>query len=98
MTKRIVPLGKNILVLPLPLETYTTEEGIQFSDNEVVPGEVLEVSAENSTVYKKGDRIRFAKDAGLGQYYKGQNCLWIHSGGFPEGHVFGIISDENDGE
>jgi hypothetical protein len=32
MTKRIIAVGKNILVLPLPLETYTTEEGIQFSD------------------------------------------------------------------
>lgn len=98
MTRNIVPVGHNLLIEPLPKENYETQSGIKFTDNEVVPGKVLEVSAEDSEVYKKGDIIRYAKDAGLAQYYKGKNCLWIHSGGFPAGHVFGIISDEKDGE
>lgn len=95
MSRTIIPVGKNLLILPLPLETYETESGIKFTDNEVVPGKVMEVSDDNCKVYKKGDIIRYAKDAGLSQYYKGQSCLWIHSGGFPEGHVFGIILEEN---
>jgi len=96
MTKRIIPVGKSLLIYPLPPETYTTDSGIQFSDVEVIPARVMEVSAEDSEVYKKGDIIRYAKGAGLDQYYKGKKCEWINSGGFPAGHVFGIISEEND--
>ncbi len=96
MTKKITPIGRSLLIFPLPPETYTTDSGIQFSDTDIISATVMEVSAEDSEVYKKGDRIRYAKEAGLAQYYKGKNCIWIHSGGFPEGHVFGIISEEND--
>ncbi len=96
MTKKITPVGKSLLIYPLPPETYTTDSGIQFSDTDIISATVMEVSADDSEVYKKGDKIRYVKGAGIDQYYKGKKCEWINSGGFPTGHVMAIISEEND--
>lgn len=96
MAKAIKPVGKNILILPLPKENEQSEGGLILVDNTLAKGKVMEVSAEYNETYKKGDIVIYAENAGIHQYYKQQNCLWLNPVGFPDGHIVGIISDEKE--
>ena len=92
--KKITPLGKNILVLPLSKESHTTEGGIHISDTSIAKAKVMEVSDELKDVYKKNDIVIYAENAGISQYYKQQQCLWLNATGFPEGHILAIIEED----
>ena len=96
--KSIQPIGDNILVLPLPKENHERESGIVIVDNTLTKGKVMEVSNEYQDVYQKGDIVIYPESAGVSQYYRSQNCLWLNPVGFPKGHIIGIVSDENEGE
>lgn len=97
MTKRIKPVGKSILIVPLPKENEQSEGGLIIVDNTLTKGKVMEVSAEFDETYKKGDIVIFPEGAGIHQYYRNQNCLWLVATGYPDGHIVGIISDEKEG-
>jgi len=92
--KKIIPVGENLLALPLPKENHTTESGISIVDNTLAKAKVMEVSNEFAHIYKKGDIIIFTENAGISQYYKQQQCLWLNPNGFPKGHIVGIVNDE----
>ncbi len=89
----IVPVGKNIIVLPLPKENHTTESNIEIIDNTLAKAKVMEVSDEFSHIYKKGDVVIYTANSGISQYYKQQQCLWLNPTGFPEGHIVGIVKE-----
>lgn len=96
MTKRIKPVGKSILILPLPKENEQSEGGLIIVDATLSKGRVMEVSAEYGETYTKGDIVIYPEGAGIHQYYKSQNCLWLNAVGYPDGHIVGIISDEKE--
>lgn len=93
--KKISPLGENLLVLPLPKETHSTESGIQITDTTIAKAKVIEVSEQLKDLYKKGDIVLYAENAGISQYYKRQNCLWLNGTGFPKGHIIAVIEEES---
>ena len=92
--KKIIPVGENILCLPLPKENHTTESGISIVDNTLSKAKVMEVSEEFAHIYKAGDIVIFTENAGIGQYYKQQQCLWLNPNGFPKGHIVGIVTED----
>ena len=94
--KKLRPLGENLLVLPLPKETHSTESGIQVTDTIIAKAKVMEVSEELKDVYKKGDIVLYAENAGIFQYYKSQNCLWLNGIGYPKGNVIAVIDEVNE--
>jgi len=94
--KEIKPIGANLLVLPLPQESHQTESKVIIIDNKLSKAKVMEVSDEYSTIYKKGDVVIYPESAGISQYYKQQNCLWLNPIGYPQGHILGIVSDESE--
>jgi len=94
MTKSIKPLGDNLLVFPLPKEPHTTDSGIQLVDTTIAKAKVMEVSEQLKDVYKKGDIVIYAENAGISQYYKQQNCLWLNGTGYPKGNVIAVIEEE----
>lgn len=96
MTKTIFPIGDNIIIFPLPTESYQTEAGIVFNDPEIAHGKVMAVSQEYKDVYKEGDIVIYSSNAGVSQYYKNKNCLWVNPLGVPKGHIRGIISEDNE--
>ena len=91
--KNILPIGENILVLPLPKENHQTEAGISIVDNTLAKAKVMEVSDDFANIYQKGDVIIYTENAGISQYYKQQQCLWLNPNGFPKGHIVGIVND-----
>ena len=93
--KSIKPLGENLLVLPLPKETHSTEAGIQITDTTIAKAKVIEVSEQLKDLYKKGDIVLYAENAGISQYYKSQNCLWLNGTGFPKGHIIAVIEEDS---
>ncbi len=92
--KKITPVGESLLILPLPKENNTTDAGVIVLDTQLAKGKVMEVSAEFSETYKKGDIVIYAADSGISQYYRNQSCLWVNPNGHPKGHIFGIVNDE----
>jgi co-chaperonin GroES (HSP10) len=77
-----------MIVFPLPKAIHKTENDIQITE-ELDRGQVMEVSAEISELYSKGDVVMFSEGSGVSQYYKQKNCLWLsHT------DIIGIISDE----
>lgn len=86
---KITPLGSRILVAPLPKATFVTETSIQLTES-LERGKVMEVSPEISNLYKKGDIVMFSEGAGIGQYYKQQQCLWLDG----SRDIWGIIEEE----
>jgi co-chaperonin GroES (HSP10) len=94
--KKIVPVGENLLVLPLPKENEQSDGGLIMVENTLTKGKVMEVSHEYYDVYKKGDIVIYPESAGIHQYYKSQNCIWLNATGFPKGHIVGIIGEEKE--
>ena len=92
--KKLRPIGENLLVFPLPKETHTTEAGIKITDTTIAKAKVLEVSEEYKDVYTVGDIILYAENAGISQYYKQKNCLWLNGTGYPKGNVIAVIEEE----
>ncbi len=90
---KITPVGSRIIVAPLPKANFKTEAGIDITE-ELDRGKVVEVSEELNGLYKKGDIVMYSEGAGVAQFYKQQQCLWLNGEGQPKGDIWGIISDE----
>lgn len=91
MSVKLEPQGTKILVLPLETKHAETEGGLTIVDTELTEGEIAEVSAELSEIYKKGDKILFPKAAGTSQFYNHKAHLWLNGTGAPMGDVWAII-------
>ena len=92
MTK-IKPEGAMLIVFPLPSEETVLDSKIIVQDFFLLKGEVLEVSPEFENKYKVGDIILFPEDAGKAIQYQKKSCLWINGKGFPDGEVFGVVTE-----
>jgi hypothetical protein len=95
--QKFEPVGRKMLVLPLQEENYKTSVGIELIQLEFIKVKVVEVSKEYSGMYIPGDVIVISANAGIGQPYNGENCLWIDAKAAPEGDVWFIVrEDDND--
>lgn len=75
---RIQPLGSKLLVLPITgEEDYITEGNIVVVDTELSRAVVVEVGADVTNVFKKGDVVIFPKSRGTSKHYQGKPHLWI---------------------
>ncbi len=90
---KITPVGSRIIVAPLPKANFKTEAGIDITE-ELDRGKVIEVSEELKDLYKKGDVVMYSEGAGVAQYYKQQQCLWLNGEGQPRGDIWGTIENE----
>lgn len=89
---KLEPIGKKILVLPL--ETREDSIGgiiIPAGVNEanLRRGRVVEVSSDLSKKFSIGDVVYYSKDAGYGQRYNGEFCLWLSEREF-DSDIWGI--------
>ena len=81
----IKPFGSQLIVLPLERENLKTESGLDVVQNELKKGEVKAVSEDYYGVLKKGSHVLFPKDIGIGEYYNGEQCIWIDARPVNEG-------------
>lgn len=98
--QKIKPEGSMLIVFPLPKEEKKTEKGIITQDFELVRAEVVEMSEEYESKYKKGDVVLFADSEGVGKslHYQKKACLWINGKAFGDqnGDVWGILTENKD--
>jgi co-chaperonin GroES (HSP10) len=93
---KIKPEGAMLIVFPLPSEETKLDSGIITQDFLLTRGQVLEVSKEFEDKYKEGDIILFPEGAGKAIQYQKKSCLWVNGVGFPDGEVFGIVTETKD--
>lgn len=96
--QKFEPVGRKMLVLPIKEENYKTSGGLELVQLEFIKAEVVEVSKEYSKQYKKGEIIVINAQAGIGQPYNGQSCLWIDAKPSPEGDVWFIVREDVKGQ
>jgi hypothetical protein len=95
--QKFEPVGRKMLVLPLQEENYKTASGLELVQLEFMKVKVIEVSKEYSDIYMPGNTLVISANAGIGQTYNAQNCLWIDAKAAPDGDVWFIIrEDESD--
>ena len=95
--QKFEPVGRKMLVLPLKEENYKTASGLELVQLEFMKVKVIEVSKEYSDIYMPGNILVISANAGIGQTYNGENCLWIDAKAAPDGDVWFIIrEDESD--
>ena len=88
------PLGRKMLVKPLKEDNYKTSVGIELVQTEFMKAEIMEVSKECNKLFKKGEIVVISANAGIGQPYNGESCLWIDSRSAPEGDVWFIVRED----
>lgn len=92
---KIFPQGSNLLINPISKENYKTDSGIEIVDIVLAQGEVMEVSEEYSTIYKKGDIVMYSETAGITQPYNGKLCIWLNGKPVNDGgNVCCVVTDE----
>lgn len=92
----IRPVGRKLLVMPLPHEEETMPSGIIMPETAMADlsrGEVIEVSEEIKHLYKPGDIILFPSKAGIGQLVNGAIHFWLDSRPETE-QIWGIVIPE----
>lgn len=94
----IKPEGSMLIVFPLPKEESETGGGIVVMDFALLRCKVIEASDEWGNKYKKGDVVLISDGDGVGKsiHYQKQSCLWISGKPFPDGDVWGIITETKD--
>lgn len=93
--QKFEPVGRKMLVVPIKEENYKTSVGIELVQLELMKVKVLEVSNEYKGMYIPGDIIVISQNAGIGQQYNGESCLWIDAKAAPEGDVWFIVREED---
>lgn len=93
--QKFEPLGRKMLVMPIKTDNYTTSVGIEVVQLDFIKVEVVEVSKEYSKIYKKGDVVVVSANAGIGQQYNGESCLWVDAKAAPEGDVWFIVREDD---
>lgn len=90
---RIKPVGAKIIVQPIHEELEKTDGGIFAIDLELEKGCIVEVG-DMGEIYKEGDTIIYPKDSGISlPHYRKKSCIWLDGRSFPNGNVWGIISE-----
>jgi hypothetical protein len=92
--QKFEPVGRKMLVVPLKEENYKTSLGIELIQLEFIKVKVVEVSNEYKNMYIPGDVIVISANAGIGQPYNGESCLWIDAKAAPEGDVWFIVRED----
>ena len=92
--QKFEPVGRKMLVLPIKEENYKTASGLELVQLEFIKVKVVEVSKEYESLYQKDDVIVISSNAGIGQSYNGQSCLWIDAKPAPEGDVWFIVRED----
>lgn len=74
------PVGRKILVLPLPKKEETLPSGIVMPENafaDLREAKVVAVSSEVAHLYKEGDIILKPEKKGVAQLLNGEVHLWV---------------------
>lgn len=88
----IKPFGSKIIVFPTERKNFKTESNIEIVQTELKEGEVKAVSGEYNGILKKGSRVLFPKGVGIGEYYNGEECIWLDARPANEGgDIWAII-------
>lgn len=93
--QKFEPVGRKMLVLPLKEENYKTSSGLELVQLEFTKAKVIEVSKEYSHMYMPGNIIVMSSNAGIGQTYNGESCLWIDAKAAPDGDVWFIVREDD---
>lgn len=92
----ITPVGRKILVRPIPKKEEKLDSGIILPENAMADlreAEVVVVSKEIEHLYKPGDIILKPEKKGVGQMVNGEIYLWVDTRPELE-EVWGIVIPE----
>lgn len=82
---RLIPVGSKLLITKQERKAAVTDNNIEIIQNDLKEGVVVEVSEEFKDLYSIGDIVLYSSGAGQGEYYNGQNCVWIDGRGIKDG-------------
>lgn len=86
---KIKPFGNRLIVLPISNEYQKTEGGIEVN-NDLLEGQILEVSDDLKELFKVDEIVLYQKDCGQSQYYQGKACLWLNT----NSDIWGVVSEK----
>ena len=92
--QKFEPVGRKMLVCPLKEDNYKTSSGLELVNLEFMKVKVVEVSKDYEGMYVPGNIVVISSNAGIGQVYNGENCLWIDAKSAPEGDVWFIVRED----
>ena len=92
--QKFEPVGRKMLVCPVKEENYKTSGGLELVQLEFVKAKVVEVSKDYESMYVPGNIVVISANAGIGQVYNGENCLWIDAKSAPDGDVWFIVRED----
>jgi hypothetical protein len=91
---KIQTMGAKILVSPVEMKNHKTEQGLEIIQTEICEGVIVEVSNDLKHLYSIDDHVIYTEGSGLSQYYKGKTCVWLDGRSYPEGHIWGIVTED----
>lgn len=89
---RIEPIGKRILVSPVPMDNYKTESGIDIPNTDLCKGVIVEVSNDLKELYFVDEFVLYPEGSGQSQYYKNKSCVWLNT----DTEIWGKITNGDD--
>jgi len=92
----IQPVGKKIIVFPLPKKEESLPSGIVMPEAAMADlreARVVAVSSEVAHLYKEGDIILKPEKAGVAQLLDGEIHLWVDTD-HNRNEVWGILTSE----